>query len=89
MEKYLNCLQSQDFRCLLLKWLWLPHCQWFDRIIILATQQAPMLANWEVEAILNLAPGQLPVFSVQGKLAELMIESTSAVKIKKEFSTFC
>ena len=47
-----------------------------DKMISPALQDT-MIANWEVESVLDLESGHFPAFSVPEKLAELLLESAS------------
>ena len=45
--------------------------------------QDTMIANWEVESVLDLESGHFPAFSVPEKLAELMLQSASVATVKR------
>ena len=44
--------------------------------------QDTMIANWEVETVLDIESGHFPAFSAPEKLAELMLEFSSITQEK-------
>jgi pimeloyl-ACP methyl ester carboxylesterase len=50
-----------------------------DKMVSPALQDT-MIANWEVESVLDLESGHFPAFSQPEKLAELMLQSTLVAK---------
>lgn len=52
-----------------------------DKMVSPALQET-MIANWEVETVLDLESGHFPAFSVPEKLAGLLLQSASVASLK-------
>jgi pimeloyl-ACP methyl ester carboxylesterase len=52
-----------------------------DKMVSPALQDT-MIANWEVESVLDLESGHFPAFSVPEKLAELMLQAASVAPVR-------
>ena len=52
-----------------------------DKMVSPALQDT-MIANWEIESVLDLESGHFPAFSVPEKLAGLLLQSASVATVK-------
>jgi pimeloyl-ACP methyl ester carboxylesterase len=52
-----------------------------DKMVSPALQDT-MIANWEVESVLDLESGHFPAFSVPEKLADLMLQAASVAPVR-------